>query len=273
MKKEERRNKPFTNQVKSVASFCILLFSILMLAAPGRAAGLQNSADYNFSVESMDGGGLRAASVDYQNDGSFNAGSFIASADYAQRGGYAGQLNNAPVATNYTFTVVSNSTIKVPISALLSAAKDADGDSISFVSVASVSAQNGTVGRSGAWVLYEPPAGFTGSDSITWVMQDSEGDRSTGTILAQVAGASPPPDQPTLNLISITFDTAPDATDATLRFASLPGLSYTVQYTDSLTPPVTWTTLGTATTTNGVFSIVDPTARNAGERFYRTIVQ
>ena len=73
---------------------------------------------------------------------------------------------------------------KVPISALLSAATDPDGDSISFVSVATVSAQNGTAGRSGNWVLYEPPAGFTGSDSFTWVMRVSEGDQKTGGALS-----------------------------------------------------------------------------------------
>lgn len=272
MKTKESGNKSFIVRMKSVASFVIPAFIILMLAASARAAGSQNSADYDFSVESLDGGGLRAASVDYRNDGSFGAGDFIASTDYTQRGGYVGQLNNAPAATNYTFTIVSNNTIEVPIRALLSTAADADGDSITFVSVASASAQNGTVGHSGNWVLYKPAAGFTGSDSITWVMRDSEGDQSTGTILAQV---TPPASQsqPMLNLVTITFDSAPNTTDATLGFASLPGFSYTVQYTDSLTPPVTWTTLGTATTTNGVFKIVDPTARNATQRFYRTIIQ
>ncbi len=243
-----------------------------MWAASTRAAGPQSSADYQATIESIDGGGLRASSADYTGDGSSGPGNFVTSADYKQRGGYIGQLNNAPVATNYTFTIVSNNTIEVPVKALLSAATEPDGDSISFVSVPSVSAQNGTVGRSGNWVLYAPPAGFTGSDRITWVMQDSEGDQNTGAILAQVT-APAPLSQPMLNLVTITFDTAPNTTDATLSFASLPGFSYTVQYTDSLTPPITWTTLGTATTTNGVFKIVDSTARNANQRFYRTIIQ
>jgi hypothetical protein len=141
------------------------------------------------------------------------------------------------------------------------------------VSVASTSAQIGTTGRSGIWVLYKPPAAFVGSDSITWVMQDSEGDQNTGTILAEVVASPTQPDQPTLNLIPVTFDTAPNSTDATLHFASLPGFSYTVQYTDNLTQPVTWTTLGTAVTANGVFQIVDPTARNAVQRYYRTLAQ
>ena len=272
MKTEKHQNESFTDRTKSVCSVLVPAFIVLTLAALVRAAGPQSSADYNFSVESIDGGGLRTSSADYKNDGSFGAGGLIASADYTQRGGYVGQLNNAPVATNYVFTVVSNNIIKVPISTLLSTATDPDGDSISFASVATVSAQNGTVARNGNWVLYKPPTGFTGSDSITWVMRDSEGDQNTGTILAQVT-APAPMSQPMLNLISITFDTAPNTTDATLSFASLPGFSYTVQYTDSLTPPIAWTTLGTATTTNGVFKIMDATARNASQRFYRISIQ
>jgi hypothetical protein len=76
-----------------------------------------------------------------------------------------------------------------------------------------------------------------------------------------------------LNLVSVTFDTAPGATDATLVFAGLPQSTYTVQYTGSLTPPITWTPLGSVSVTNGVFQIVDPTAGGAGQRFYRALYQ
>jgi hypothetical protein len=148
-----------------------------------------------------------------------------------------------------------------------------DGDSVTFVSVAASSAQSGTASRAGNFVVYRPASGFTGSDSVTWVAQDSEGDRTTGTILAQVGTPPAQPTQPTLNLVAVTFDTAPGATDATLRFAGLPQSTYLVQYTDSLTPPVTWTTLGTVSVTNGVFQIVDPTAGGASQRYYRTVYQ
>jgi hypothetical protein len=257
------------SRAKFFGAACLWLAS--MMAA--YASGTQNSADYNFSVESIDAGGLRSASTNYVHDGGLNAGNFVSSADYAQRGGYVGQLNNAPVATNYPITVVSNIVIKVPIADLLNSVKDVDGDSITFVSVASGSAQNGTAGRAGNFVAYNPPSGFTGGDSIAWVAQDSEGDRTTGTILPQVGAPSAPPNQPTLNLVSITFNHAPGATDATLRFAGLPQSTYTVQYTDSLAPPITWTTLGNASVTNGVFQIIDPTAGGASQRYYRTMYQ
>ena len=243
----------------------------LLLALAARA-DVQSSAHYLVTNESVDNGGARAVSADYANDGSFSDGDFAGSADYAQRGGYVGGLNNAPVATNYTLVVYSNNTVKVPISQLLSAVSDADGDTVTFVSAETQTAQSGLTGQVGKWFLYRPPQNYNGTDQFTWVVQDSEGDRSTGTIYAQV-GAPPVDNAPTLNLISITFDNAPGATDARLRFGGLPQATYQVQYTDDLTPPITWTTLGSSTVTNGVFTIVDPTAKNASQRYYRTMIQ
>ena len=270
---KKHSHESFAGQMKVLASCFVPVFIMLMLAARAHAAGPQSSADYHFSVESLDGGGLRTASADYAADGSFDTGNFITSADYAQRGGYIGQLPNAPVATNYTFTVVSNNTIEIPLNSLLSSANDPDGDSISFVSIANTSAQNGIAEQVGNWVSYKPPAGFTGTDSIIWVMKDSEGDQNTGTILTLVVASPPLSNLPTLNQTSITFDTATNTTDATLRFVGLPQATYLVQYTGSLIPPITWTNLGSATVTNGVFTIVDPTARSANQRYYRTVFQ
>lgn len=249
----------------------IVIILPLALALSARA-GQPASTDYQISMETADGGGSPGASSDYASDASLSPGNLIASADYTHRGGYIGELPNAPVATNYSITVNTNGVIEVPVAALLSTVSDADGDRVSFVSATGTSARNGAVSVMGRWVVYQPPANYTGSDSIAWVVQSTEGDRSTGIISATV-GDPPAPTGPTLNLIALTFDSAPGSTDATLRFASLPGEAYVVQYTDSLAPPVTWTTLGTAATTNGVFQIVDPTAREASQRYYRTILQ
>ena len=79
--------------MKVLASCFVPVFIMLMLAARAHAAGPQSSADYHFSVESLDGGGLRTASADYAADGSFDTGNFITSADYAQRGGYIAMMH------------------------------------------------------------------------------------------------------------------------------------------------------------------------------------
>lgn len=254
-------------------AFKMICAAFWLALATASRAGSQSSADYYSGMVSNDGGGSRAASPHYSSASSIGAGNFASSADYAQRGGYAGQLPNPLVATNYSLTAVSNTVIKVSIAALLSTVKDVDGDSVTFVSVAASSAQGGAATHAGNFVIYHPAAGFNGSDSVTWVAQSSEGDRTTGTILAQVGTPPAQPSQPTLNLFAITFNTTPGATDATLHFAGLPQSTYTVQYTASLTPPITWTTLGTTSVTNGIFKIVDPTAGSASQRYYRTVYQ
>ena len=257
-------------QNPAVKIICAILWLALVTVS---RAGPQSSADYSSTVDSSDGGGSRAASADYSSTASVGAGNFASSTDYAQRGGYIGQLPNPPVATNYFLTLASNTVVKVPIAALLSTVTDADGDSVTFVSVTAASAQSGVAGHVGNFVVYRPAAGFNGSDTVTWVAQSSEGARAAGTILAQVGTPPAPSSLPTLNLVSVTFDTAPGATDATLVFAGLPQSTYTVQYTGRLTPPITWTPLGSVSVTNGVFQIVDPTAGGAGQRFYRALYQ
>ena len=95
----------------------IAMFLWPVLASLAHAAGQQSSADYQFTVESIDSGGLLASSGDYTDDCSFGAGSFSTSADYAQRGGYIGQLNNfrsALAGINYTSPNKVNLTTNAP---------------------------------------------------------------------------------------------------------------------------------------------------------------
>jgi len=268
MKREKSSNKLFRNGMKMIFSSCIvyLIFCILMLTWSARAS-VQSSTDYLVTDESTDGGGVRAASADYNSDSSFSSGDLIFSVHYTQRGGYVAALNNAPVArTNYTISLYTNSTFKV---ASGTAAPDPDGDQIAFVSIQNPSAQNGSVSNGVAWLYYQPPLNFIGSDSFNFMVRDSEGDSATGTILAQITAVPAPANAPTLNLIGLTF--VPSTTAATLTFGGLPDSTYEVQYTDSMIPPIIWANLGSANVTNGVFQIVDPTAGSVSQRYYRTL--
>lgn len=230
-------------------------------------AGPQSSAHYLVTNGSVDGGGLRVSSADYASDGSFSSGSLIASADYTQRGGYVAALNNAPVAvTNYTISLFTNGIFKVASGAV---APDPDGDQTAFVSLQDPTAANGSVSNGVVWAYYRPALDYTGNDSFNFTVRDSEGDSASGTVLVQITGTPVTPDSPTLNLIGLNFH----STAATLKFGGLPGATYTVQFTDSLVPPVIWATLGSATVTNGVMTIVDPTAGLVPQRFYRTLLQ
>ena len=54
----------------------------------------------------------------------------------------------------------------------------------------------------------------------------------------------------------------------------LPNTTYTLQATDSLTPPVQWVNIGTAgTDAQGKLQFIDPDAPNHPVRFYRMAMQ
>ena len=232
-------------------------------------AGTSTSAHYLVTNETLDGGGARMTSANYTSEGSFSYGNLTASVDYTDRGGYVAGLHNAPVvATNYTINLYTNSTFKVAVG---SVATSPDGDQIIYWVVQNPSAENGAVVNDSAWLFYTPPLNYVGNDSFAFTVVDAEGDSASGTVLAEITTAPVTPSQPTLNLIGMT--SIPESTAMTLRFGGLPGATYQVEYTDNLLRPVTWIPLGSATVTNGVLTIVDPTAGVASQRFYRTLYQ
>ncbi len=235
----------------------------LLAAFKSHAAGPQSSADYQATAESLDGGGLRAGSSDYTSDGSVGPGAFSASADYTQRGGYAGQLNNPPTAPVYNLTAISNKPSEVPITALLNTATDPDGDSISFNGVAGSSSQNGSVSIVNNSVYYQPPAGFTGSDVISYAILDSEGDKSTVTILAQVI--APPP----LTLAYAAYLNGSQSQNPHFEFnlsATTADALYTIETSTNLVDWVPWLTF---TGTGAPTTIIDTNVLANPRQFYR----
>ncbi len=77
------------------------------------------------------------------------------------------------------------------------------------------------------------------------------------------------------NTIPVTIVGASVSANRTvqLNFTGTPGYVYLIQSATNLTPPITWTILGTnAANTNGVFSFTDVNAVNYQERFYRTAI-
>jgi hypothetical protein len=252
----------------------LFLLSLCLSPMVVRADFSQSSADYHFTAESTDGGGLRVASTDYVSDGSVSPGNFVTSADYVQRGGYIGQLNNPPVVLPQTFQRATNATLNILLSSLTgtNGATDPEGDTISVAGFATNTPYGAAVTELAGRLMVYSPKGWTGSDTINWTALDSEGDTAPGVINIRVPM---PTNGPMLNLISAT---ASPGGGATLLFAGFPPATDTtmieVQYTTSLTPPVTWIDLpGTFTVTNGVLTVTDTGYGGTGSRFYRTIYQ
>jgi len=169
-------------------------------------------------------------------------------------------VNTPPVAgTDIVWRSLTNGA-NVTIPALLSNDVDADGDPVTFVSVSPSSTQGGNITRSGDGLFYTPPAGFTNEDSFTYTISDGHASVS-GTVLVKLKVELLP--SPNLVLVALGKGSY------LLRFNSVPGATYRVEYSDEVINP-RWQTLGSRIADEfGMFEYIDTTA--SPQRFYRSV--
>ncbi len=175
-------------------------------------------------------------------------------------------VNRPPTAGTVNVGATQNTATGVPVSSLLSAAADPDGDSLIVTAVSAASAQGGTVSLSapgnGGTITYTSAAAFTGSDSFTYTLSDGRGGIATGTVNVTVTSG------PFLKATSI----GKTPTEVTVVYAGIPGNHYQPQFTDALESG-SWTNDGPAMTADGAggFTYVDGTQPQPERRFYRAI--
>jgi VCBS repeat-containing protein len=97
--------------------------------------------------------------------------------------------NRAPDAVNDAFSTGFQTPLETAISALLANDTDADGDTLSLVSVQN--AQNGTVAIVDGKVVFTPAAGFSGPASYSYTVNDGKGRTDTATVTVNVGNAAP----------------------------------------------------------------------------------
>jgi len=172
-------------------------------------------------------------------------------------------VNNPPLAGVTVIQRYPTQGVKVSVADVLASDSDADGDTLTITGVGSPTANNATVTLSGGWIFYVPPGGFTGVDSFTYTVSDTRGGSTQGTVNVTLLDD---------NGQSHNQSSIQDLGSGVFRitFNGIPGRTYTIQYTDSLSPPNTvWTTLGTATADAlGVYTFDDHSG--SVSRFYRS---
>jgi hypothetical protein len=162
-------------------------------------------------------------------------------------------LNPAPAGSNVTFTATvarAGLGAGLPTGSILFLTNGvATGPAVTLVGgVAIVIRTNLPAGTNLVQAAYAGDANFLGSTSS----------------LFQVVTASQPADPP----VVIGIQDNGDGT-ATIRFGGTPGVSYKVEATTNLVPPIAWTILSTNTPgANGEWTISAQTAETA-QRFYR----
>ena len=97
--------------------------------------------------------------------------------------------NRPPVANDNQFSVEADSSDNV--FDVLANDSDPDGDPLSIVSVSTPG--NGSAVISGDVVLYTPAAGFVGTDSFSYTIDDGSGGQDSATVTVMVERANQPP--------------------------------------------------------------------------------
>jgi hypothetical protein len=178
-------------------------------------------------------------------------------------------VNSPPTPAQFALSTYLNTAQTFSASKLARAAHDPDGDPILLASVSVSSTNHGTVGWSAGQTTYTPPAGYTGADAFTYTLQDDRGGSATGTVTVTVESRG---------AISLNVNFGPVLTNGNflIRFAGLPGATYTIEYTDSIWP-ANWqkaTNLVAPATTGsygrGVFQFSE-SAAGIVSRYYRTV--
>lgn len=170
-------------------------------------------------------------------------------------------INTPPVASADTIERYPTQGAKVRLSTLLANDTDADNDSLN-ITVSSTSANGGSVTVSGGWVFYTPASGFTAADSFTYTIADGRGAVVTGTVTVAIKVDNEPGENLTISAVEGGYQ---------LRGSGIPGRTYRLQFTDSLTP-VAWADLEGGSVTadaTGAFRFTD--TNGTAMRYYRTV--
>lgn len=241
------------------------------LTAVSPGAGTPTGA-VEFRIDgSIAGSGTLAGSAAPFSTASLAHGTHTVVAEYAGDNNFHGVtnalspdqfINRAPVAGADTIERYPTNCVKVSIASLLSNDTDADGDAITFVSVAGTSANGATVVRSGNWIFYTPAEGFTSADSFTYQIRDSRGATVTGAVNVAVKVDN----APAMNLTIADLGNR----SYRLRFDGVPQRAYTIHFTDSMTP-ASWQPLTNITANGfGIFECTNTVPEGVTQRFYRS---
>lgn len=169
-------------------------------------------------------------------------------------------LNRPPVATNLIAGTIQGRPITIPTPKFLLAASDPDGDPLTLASVSPTSTNGAPVAITSQGVAYSP-GGTIGSDRFSFTVDDGNGGTASAFVFVQVRSTN--------DVSGNMFPPVASGGGFQVRFAGIPGYTYTLQRAPTPTGP--WTTLGSVLVgSNGMGSFFDPNPP-AGSAFYRTV--
>jgi hypothetical protein len=134
---------------------------------------------------------------------------------------------------------------------------------LAVTAVSSNSLAGGTVSLEGPWIYYMPPAGGVAGDTFSYTISDGHCGTATGTVTVQIKADNPQPARFAIGLMS----------DGSLQLSAdgIPGLTYVIVYSDSLSPADWQVLTNQAADDCGVIRVTDWPQTNVPTRFYQAV--
>jgi hypothetical protein len=244
---------------QSVESNCSATFNVLASSTAPLAYQWWNNG---LALDTETNSSLALTNVQASNFGSYSV--VVANAFGAITSKVAMLALAAPPVANFgTVLRFPEGGLRINASELTTNDTVAMFDSLTVIEVSSNSAAGGSVSLSGPWIYYAPPAGMVVSDTFTYTVSDGHCGTAVGTVTVQPDSRIPQPSH--FNIAKMGDGSLQ------LSFDGMPGGTYHLQYTESLSP-ASWQPLTSQTADGfGVFQYTDSPVTGAQGRFYRAV--
>jgi hypothetical protein len=253
----------------SLPGAAVTFTTVLSAVAPG--AGIPTGTA-QFIIDGAVAGGpapLSGGTASYTTS-TLGHGRHTVAAQYGGDGNFSGTTNflagtqvvdTPPVPGAIAITYDAATGTKLSLAALLSSASDADGDPLALASLATASANGGSLTSSAGWIFYVPAPGFTNADTLSYAISDGYCSPVTGTVTLSLRcdnGSS----------ANLTVSVLSNGSYA-INGSGVPGRLYQLEFADG-GQTANWQSLGQALADpNGSFGLIDP--NGSSQRLYRTV--
>ncbi len=175
----------------------------------------------------------------------------------------AAPTNQPPTANADSMIRFATQGTLIPVANLLTNDTDPDGDELSLSAVMDAQPIGASLSLSNSSISYWPAFGDTNPGSFHYAIHDSRGNGATGLVSVLVQ-----PDPPVADILTLVTPAGGAASGA---LAGYPGFTYTVQYTDTLNPPMWQKLIVLIADDAGHLEFTDNLPPGQEKRFYRAV--
>ena len=233
------------------------------------AANASGDVIFSLNATPVSTNALSGGAASYTTSG-LPAGTNTITASYAGDDNYAGSanslsqvVNRPPVAQSFTSSIANGDLLTMVVIGGKFSPTDPDGDTMTVSAVSSAIIGGGVPATNGgSGFTYSTTGAVVGTNTFTYTVSDGRGGTDTKTVTVLVTAASGG-----ANITGLSVS----GSDIVVSALGIPGATYSLQYTDSLSP-VSWQDALVTNIASGVglISLTNNPATLPPVRYYRT---